>query len=251
SFTGRRRLGAAAGEPKRPKRVRAPFPFGHGIPWAKAIDLNPGPPMEGEVQRPLPPAEGEKRGKAVEVSPPFLGGKNWNPMSYSEDTGLFYIAANHWKEDYWTEHVGYNPGSAYLGMGFRIHKMFEDHVGVLRAIDPTTGKVAWEHKEELPLWSGTLATAGGLVFTGTGDGYVKAFDAKSGAELWKFQTGSGIISSPVTWELDGVQYVGITTGYGGAVPLWGGDLADLTTRVTQGGSFWVFKLADVKVSSAK
>jgi len=249
--TDRTKLATAGGEANKPNSVLAAYPFVDGITWAKGIDLKTGRPIENEGQRPPLPAEGEKRGKPVEVSPPFLGGKNWNPMSYSEDTKLFYIAANHWKEDYWTEHVGYNPGSAYLGMGFRIHKMFDDHVGSLRALDPKTGKIVWEHKEELPLWAGTLATAGNLVFTGTGDGFVKAFDAKSGQELWHFQTGSGIVSSPITWEQDGVQYVGITTGYGGAVPLWGGDLADLTTRVTQGGSFWVFKLADVKVSSSK
>ena len=114
----------------------------------------------------------------MEVSPPFLGGKNWNPMAYSQDTGLFYVPANHWKEEYWTEEVNYKKGSAYLGMGFRIKRMYEDHVGSLRAMDPTTGKVVWEHNERLPLWAGVLATKGNLVFTGTGDGYFKAFNAK-------------------------------------------------------------------------
>lgn len=71
---------------------------------------------------------------------------------------------------------------------------------------------------------------------------MKAFDAKTGKELWKFQTGSGIVSSPVTWTQDGEQYIGIASGYGGAVPLWGGDMADLTKPVSQGGSFWAFKL---------
>jgi alcohol dehydrogenase (cytochrome c) len=127
-------------------------------------------------------------------------------------------------------------------MGFRIKRLFEDHVGILRAMNPTTGKVVWEHKEKLPLWAGVLATKGNLVFTGTGDGYFKAFDAKNGKELWKFQTGTGIISPPITWEQDGEQYIGVTTGYGGAVPLWGGDMAELTKPVAQGGSFWVFKL---------
>lgn len=126
--------------------------------------------MEREGQRPPLPEPGQKHGKAVEVSPPFLGGKNWNPMAYSQDTGLF-VPANHWKEDYWTEEVSYTKGSAYLGMGFRIKRMYDDHVGSLRAMDPVSGKVVWEHKEHLPLWAGVLATAGNLVFTGTGDGY--------------------------------------------------------------------------------
>ena len=94
----------------------------------------------------------------------------------------------------------------------------------------------------MPLWAGTMTTKGGLVFTGTSDGYVKAFDAKNGKQLWAFQTGSGVVSVPSTWEMDGKQYIGISSGYGGAVPLWGGDMADQTKLVSQGGSFWVFEL---------
>ncbi len=248
-ITDRAKLAASGGDINRPTSLIAAYPFVDGITWAKGFDLKTGRPIEVAGQRPPLPEEGQERGKPVEVSPPFLGGKNWNPMAYSEDTGLFYIPANHWKEDYWTEQVHYKEGAAYLGMGFRIHKLFDDHVGTLRALDPKTGKIVWEHKEELPLWAGVMTTAGNLVFTGSGDGHLKAFDAKSGKELWSFQTGSGVVGSPITWEMDGVQYVGIASGYGGAVPLWGGDMADLTTRVTQGGSFWVFKLADTKVSS--
>lgn len=220
------------------------FPFVDGITWAKEIDLKTGRPVENPGQRPARLQPGETRSPVVEVSPPFLGGKNWNPMAYSQDTGLFYVPANHWKEDYWTEEVEYKPGSAYLGMGFRIKRLFDDHVGILRAMDPTTGKVVWEHKEPMPLWAGVLATKGNLVFTGTGDGYFKAFDAKNGKELWKFQVGTGIVSPPVTWEMDGQQYIGVTVGYGGAVPLWGGDMAELTKPISQGGAFWVFKLPD-------
>lgn len=218
------------------------FPFVDNITWASGIDLETGRPIENEGQRPPRLEEGQERSEAIEVSPPFLGGKNWNPMAYSRDTGLFYIPANHWKEDYWTEEVSYTKGSAYLGMGFRIKRMFDDHVGILRAMDPQTGQVAWEHKEPLPLWAGVLATGGNLVFTGTGDGYFKAFNAETGEQLWQFQTGTGVISPPITWEQDGEQYIGVTTGYGGAVPLWGGDMAELTKPVAQGGSFWVFKL---------
>lgn len=222
--------------------IRA-FPFVDNITWATHIDKT-GRPAEVEGQRPPKPLKGERQGKAIEVSPPFLGGKNWNPMAYSQDTGWFYIPGNHWKEDYWTEHVTYKKGAAYLGQGFRIKKMYDDHVGIFRAMDPLTGDIKWEHKEPLPLWAGVLATKGNLVFTGTGDGYLKAFNAKTGKELWKFQTGSGIISCPVTWTLNGKQYIGVASGYGGAVPLWGGDMADLTKPVPQGGSFWVFEIPD-------
>lgn len=226
----------------KPTSLLAAYPFVPDISWAKGFDLKTGRPIEVEGQRPPPPAPGEKRGKVIKVTPNFLGGKNWNPMSYSPETGLFYIPSNDWSEDYWTENITYKKGAAYLGQGFRIHKQFDDHIGVLRAMDPLTGKIVWEAKEKLPLWAGTLTTKGGLVFTGTSDGYLKAFDAENGKELWKFQTGSGVVSIPVTWEIDGKQYVGIGSGYGGAVPLWGGDIADLTKPISQGGSFWVFEI---------
>lgn len=241
--TDRTQLANGAGYPNKPTALLNAFPFVEGITWAKHIDLKTGRPVEPTPSnRPPLPEGGEAHGKSVFVSPPFLGGKNWNPMSYNPDTGLFYVAANHWGMDYWTEQVTYKPGSAYLGQGFRIKRLFDDHVGTLRALDPRTGKIVWDHKEAFPFWAGTLSTAGGLLFTGTSDGYVKAFDAKTGKELWKFQTGSGIVSSPVTWEQDGEQYIGLASGYGGAVPLWGGDMAQLTKQVNQGGSFWVFKL---------
>ncbi|NOT72842.1 MAG: PQQ-dependent dehydrogenase, methanol/ethanol family [Hyphomicrobium sp.] len=218
------------------------YPMVPGISWAKDWNLATGRPNEVEGQRPPKPAEGETKGKSIEVTPNFLGGTNWMPMAYNQDTKLFYIPTNDWKEDYWTENVTYKKGAAFLGQGFRIHKQFDDHVGVLRAMDPTSGKVVWEHKEAMPLWAGVLTTKGGFVLTGTSDGYVKAFDAKSGKELWKFQTGSGVVSQPVTWEADGKQYIGLASGYGGAVPLWGGDMADQTKQVSQGGSFWVFEV---------
>ncbi len=239
--TDRDQLARGAGYPNKPSSLIGAWPFVDGITWASGFDLESGKPIE-KANRPPLPKDGADKGESVFVSPPFLGGTNWHPMSYSPDTGLFYIPANHWAMDYWTEHVNYKAGSAYLGQGFRIKKLFDDHVGILRAIDPVSGRIAWEHKEAFPLWAGTLTTAGGLIFTGTSDGYLKAFDARNGKELWKFQTGSGIVSVPVTWEMDGEQYVAIQSGYGGAVPLWGGDMADLTKQVTQGGSMWVFKL---------
>ncbi|MEG4642813.1 PQQ-dependent methanol/ethanol family dehydrogenase [Paracoccus sp. APAP_BH8] len=244
-------LSKRGGEINRPTALLNAFPFVDGITWAKGIDLKTGRPIENEGQRPPLPAEGETKGASIEVSPPFLGGKNWNPMSYSQKTGLFYVPANHWTEDYWTENVTYQAGAAYLGQGFRIKRLYDDHIGTLRAFDPTTGEKKWEHKEEFPLWAGTLATAGNLVFTGTSDGFVKGFDAETGAELWKFNTGSGIVSSPITWEMDGKQYLGIASGYGGAVPLWGGDMATLTTQVSQGGSFWVFEIPEELLTASK
>ena len=240
--TDREKLAAGAGYPWKQSALIGAWPFVDGITWTKGFDLKTGMPNVVESQYPPKPKAGEEKGESIFVSPPFLGGTNWMPMSYSPATELFYIPGNHWAMDYWAENVTYKAGAAYLGQGFRIKKLFDDHVGILRAIDPKTGKIAWEHKEQFPLWAGTLTTAGGLLFTGTSDGYVKAFDAKTGKEVWKFQTGSGVVSVPITWEQDGEQYIGIASGYGGAVPLWGGDMAELTKQVNQGGSFWAFKL---------
>lgn len=238
-------------EINKPTALLNAFPFVDEISWASHIDLETGRPVENENQRPPLPAEGETKGATIQVTPPFLGGKNWNPMAYSQKTGLFYIPANNWTEDYWTENFTYQAGAAYLGQGFRIKRLFDDHIGTLRAYNPATGEKVWEHKEDFPLWAGVLATAGDLVFTGTSDGFIKGFHAETGEQLWEFNTGSGVVSSPITWEMDGKQYLGIASGYGGAVPLWGGDMATLTTQVSQGGSYWVFEIPDELLALAQ
>ena len=209
--------------------------------WANGIDMKTGRPNFIPANRPGAP-NGVEKGTTVFASPSFLGGKNWMPMAYSKDTGLFYVPSNDWGMDIWNEPIAYKKGAAYLGAGFTIKPIAEDHIGALRAMDPATGKIVWEYKNKAPLWGGVLATRGNLVFTGTPEGYLKAFDAKTGAELWKFQTGSGVVGSPVTWEQDGEQYVAVMSGWGGAVPLWGGEVAKTFKEISQGGSLWVFKL---------
>ena len=163
-------------------------------------------------------------------------------MAYSQDTGLFYVPSNEWGMDIWNEPVSYKKGAAYLGSGFTIKSVYEDHIGSLKAIDPKTGKTVWEYKNNAPLWGGVLATAGNLVFTGTPEGYLMGFDAKTGEEVYRFNTGSGIVGSPVTWEMDGEQYLSILSGWGGAVPLWGGEVAKRVKDINQGGTVWTFKL---------
>lgn len=209
--------------------------------WANGINLKTGRPNYNDDNRPGAPS-GTEKGKVVFASPSFLGGKNWMPMAYSKDTGLFYVPSNDWGMDIWNEPIAYKKGSAYLGAGFTIKPIAEDHIGALRAMDPTTGKIVWEYKNKAPLWGGVLTTAGNLVFTGTPEGYLKAFNAKTGEELWKFNTGSGVVGSPITWEQDGEQYVAVMSGWGGAVPLWGGEVAKTFKEISQGGSLWVFKL---------
>ncbi|MCO4893066.1 PQQ-dependent methanol/ethanol family dehydrogenase [Cupriavidus sp. WGtm5] len=220
------------------------FPFVNKITWASGIDLKSGRPNYVAEGRPGDPAaaNGEKKGKSVFAAPGFLGGKNQQPMAYSPQTGLFYVPANEWGMDIWNEPISYKKGAAFLGAGFTIQPLNEDYIGSLRAINPKTGKIVWEVKNGAPLWGGAMTTAGGLVFWGTPEGYLKAADAKTGKELWQFQTGSGVVAPPVTWEENGEQFVAVVSGWGGAVPLWGGEVAKRVNFLEQGGSVWVFKL---------
>ncbi|MCK6396140.1 MAG: PQQ-dependent methanol/ethanol family dehydrogenase [Zoogloea sp.] len=224
------------------------FPFVKDITWAKGFDMNTGRPIYVDENRPGDPsgsADG-KKGKNVFAAPSFLGGKNQQQIAYNPQTGLFYVPANEWGMDIWNEPVSYKRGAAYLGAGFTIKALHDDYIGSLRAVDPTTGKIVWENKNFAPLWGGVLTTGGNLTFYGTPEGYLKALDAKTGKEVWSFQTGSGVVAPPVTWMEGGEQYVAVVSGWGGAVPLWGGDVARRVNFLEQGGSVWVFKLHNGK-----
>ncbi|SNS91049.1 PQQ-dependent methanol/ethanol family dehydrogenase [Antarctobacter heliothermus] len=219
------------------------YPFVKDITWAEGLDEN-GRPIYVEDNRPGDPAAAAdgKKGEVVFSAPGFLGGKNWMPMAYSQKTSLFYVPSNEWGMDIWNEPITYKKGAAYLGSGFTIKPNYEDHIGSLKAIDPATGEWKWEYKNNAPLWSGVMTTAGGLVFFGTPEGEFIALDDETGEVLWKFQTGSGIVGQPVTWEMEGEQYVSIASGWGGAVPLWGGEVAKKVNYLNQGGTVWTFKL---------
>jgi alcohol dehydrogenase (cytochrome c) len=220
------------------------FPFVKKITWATGVDLKTGRPNMVAENRPGDPTLGDgKKGASVFSAPSFLGGKNQMPMAYSPDTKLFYVPANEWGMEIWNEPIAYKKGAAYLGAGFTIKTINDDYIGALRAIDPKTGKIAWEVKNGAPLWGGVLTTGGNLVFWGTPEGFLKAADAKTGKVVWEFQTGSGVVAPPVTWEQNGTQYVAVASGWGGAVPLWGGDVAKKVNYLEQGGSLWVFKLS--------
>jgi len=220
------------------------FPFVTKTTWATGIDLKTGRPNFVPENRPGDPAgaggDGNK-GKSVFAAPAFLGGKNQMPMAYSPKTGLFYVPTNEWGMEIWNEPVTYKKGAAYLGAGFTIKPLYDDYIGSLRAVNPKTGKIEWEVKNEAPLWGGVL-TVGDMVVWGTPEGYLKAADAKTGKILWQFQTGSGIVAPPVTWMQDGEQYISVVSGWGGAVPLWGGEVAKKVNFLEQGGSVWTFKL---------
>ncbi|WP_435661564.1 PQQ-dependent methanol/ethanol family dehydrogenase [Leisingera caerulea] len=218
-------------------------PFVKDITWAERID-DTGRPVFNEDNRPGNPADAAdgNKGEVIFASPSFLGGKNWMPMAFSQNTGNFYVPSNEWGMDIWNEPISYKKGAAYLGAGFTIKPNYEDHIGSLKAIDPDTGEIKWEFKNDAPLWAGVMTTAGGLVFTGTPEGRFIAFDDETGEELWSFQTGSGIVGQPITWEQNGEQYVSVISGWGGAVPLWGGEVAKKVNYLNQGGMLWTFRL---------
>ena len=225
-------------------KLQNAFPFVKKITWASSIDLKTGRPNFIAANRPSDPTKGEdgKKGSTVFSAPAFLGAKNQMPMAYSPQTKLFYVPANEWGMDIWNEPISYKKGGAFLGAGFTIRPINDDYIGALRAMDPKSGKIVWEIKNTAPLWGGVMTTAGGLVFYGTPEGFLKAVDAKTGKELWKFQTGSGVVAPPVTWIDGDTQYVAVVSGWGGAVPLWGGEVAKKVNFLEQGGSVWVFKL---------
>ena len=187
------------------------------ISWAKEVDKKTGRPVEMPGVR--------YTDAAAFIKPGPLGGHNWQPMSYNPQTGLVYIPAQDTLFIYSPDKkFEYKPGAWNTGIDFSI---FKDPVplmpGFLLAWDPVNQKERWR----VPLasfWNGgTLTTAGNLVFQGTSDGRFVAYSADKGAKAWEASIGTGIIASPVTYELDGVQYVSIMAGWGGAFPLTGGD----------------------------
>jgi alcohol dehydrogenase (cytochrome c) len=220
------------------------FPFVDKITWAKGLDPKTGRPIYDETFRPGNPADSKdgKKGKSVNAVPSFLGGKNWMPVAYSQDTELFYVPSNEWSMDIWNEPTAYKKGAAYLGAGFTIKANNDKFIGVLRAMDPKTGKEVWRYNNYAPLWGGVLATKGNLVFFGSPEGYLRGLNAKTGEVEYEFNTGSGIVGSPVTWEQDGEQFLSVVSGWGGAVPLWGGEVAKRVKHLNQGGTVWTFKL---------
>ena len=186
-------------------------------------------------------------GKQVFTCPSFLGGKNWWPIAVDPQTHMAYVPTMHTCMTIKGGKVSYKAGLPFLGESFNVMRdpAFPDAWGSVQAIDVNTGKQAWEFPSKLPWNDGMLATAGGLVFSGSADGYLYAFDAKTGDVKWKSpQMTSGIIGVPSTWQVGGKQYVGIWAGWGGATPIWGGDMAkDPGVKgIPVGGHLYVFAL---------
>jgi len=180
------------------------------VNWAKGVDLKTGKPIEN-------PEKLTTSAKNIkDICPSAMGGKNQQPVAYSPRTSLFYVPTNNLCMDYEGVEVKYQAGQPYVGAIVVSHPGPGGNRGEFIAWDPTTGKKVWGIKESLANWGGALATAGDVVFYGTMEGWLKAIDAKSGKELWKFKTPSGIIGNPMTYSgPDGKQYVAVLSGIGG------------------------------------
>ena len=202
-----------------------------GINWTTGLDPKDGRPQVDETMRPI------SGGATIEpIVPGLEGGTNWFPMAYNPDLGYVFFATNHWAMAMtaWPpEDVVYREGEVYMGVDYQMYRL-EDDIGYIKAFDVANKKFVWETASPLPLFSGMLATASGLVFTGDQLGFAQALDARTGEVLWKFQTGSGINASPITYELDGTQYVAILSGLGGDPSFYFSG--------PKGGTLWVFAL---------
>mgnify|MGYP003385400968 CR=1 FL=1 len=209
------------------------------VNWATGYDKNGRPIVNPAVRDMKNP---------YDIIPGPFGGHNWHSMSFSSKTGLAYFPAQNipvsMSEDpNWSEFGSNVPGQPMSGTGWNTGVLLNPTpptskpFGRLLAWDPVKQKEAWRYEHVAPWNGGTLVTAGDLVFQGTGDARLMAFHAKTGEVLWQSATGTGIIAAPITYELEGEQYLSIAVGWGGIV--------GLTLRATEldtPGTVYTFKL---------
>ncbi len=220
---------------------------------SKGVDLKTGRLISNEEKAP-------KVGKVIrDIAPASPGSKDWEPSAYSPKTGWMYIPHLNLSMDFEGVEANYIAGTPYLGANVKMYGDASGNRGEFCAWDPVQRRKTWTIPEKFPVFSGTMATAGDVVFYGTLDGWFRAVDARNGHELWSFKTGSGIIGQPVTFlGPDGKQYVAVLSGIGGWIgaivagdldprdPTAGGGLAnavtDLKGKVDVGGTLYVFSL---------
>jgi PQQ-dependent dehydrogenase (methanol/ethanol family) len=233
-------------------QVLSAEPFVH-ITTTEGVDLSTG-------QLKYNPKKQPRTGEVVrEICPVSPGGKDWQPSAWSPRTRLLYIPHQNMCQDAETYDVSYIAGTPYVGLDNKMYPGPGGNRGLFTAWDVAAGRKRWQIPERFPVWSGALATAGDVVFYGTMDGWFKAVDARSGAPLWQFKTGSGIIGQPIAYRgPDGKQYVAILAGVGGwagAIVSGGLDprdgtaaagfvnaMKDLPNYTGKGGTLYVFAL---------
>jgi PQQ-dependent dehydrogenase (methanol/ethanol family) len=185
-----------------------------------------------------------------DICPASPGTKDWQPSAFSPRTGLIYITHQNLCMDYEGVEASYISGTPYVGANVKMYAGPGGNRGEVTAWDPAAGKALWKLKENFPVYSGALATAGDVVFYGTMDGWAKAVDARSGRELWKFKVGSGVIAPPMTYRgPDGKQYVAFLCGVGG----WAGAVVsgDLDTRDATAAAGFANAMKDLKQATTK
>ncbi|MFL5402994.1 MAG: methanol/ethanol family PQQ-dependent dehydrogenase [Gemmatimonadales bacterium] len=237
---------------RRTGEVLSADPYGY-ITTSKGVDFKTGRLIEVEEKAPV-------TGKVIrEICPAAPGMKDWQPSSFSPRTGLVYIPHQNLCQDEEAGEANYIEGTPYVAAIVKMYAGPGGNRGVLTAWDPIGRKAVWEVKEKFPVWSGTVVTAGDVVFYGTMDGWFKALDARTGKQLWQFKTGSGIIGQPVVYRgPDGKEYVAVLSGVGGwagAVVAGGLDvrdssaalgfvnaMKDLPQATTKGGMLYAFAL---------
>jgi PQQ-dependent dehydrogenase (methanol/ethanol family) len=237
---------------RRTGQVLNATPFGY-VNAYKGVDLKSGKPIPNHEKDP-------KVGRVVrDICPAAPGLKDWNPSAFSPVTGLVYIPHNNLCMDFGAMEANYIAGTPYVGSDVKMYAGPGGNRGTFTAWDPVNHRKVWEIKEDLPLWSPALVTAGGLVFYGTMDGWFKAVDARTGKQVWQFKAGSGIIGQPISYRgPDGRQYLAVICGVGG----WSGAIVsaqmdprdptgalgfanamkDLPMKTTAGGMLYVFTI---------
>ena len=221
--------------------------------WSTGVDMKTGRPVLDTSKVPF-------RGKKVlDICPSLEGGKNQQPAAFSPATGLFYVPTNNLCMDFEARDVAYIPGTPYIGANAPEKGGPGGYRGEFMAWDAAAGRKVWGIKEPYPVWGGALATKGGVVFYGTLDGWFKAVDARTGALLWKFKVGSGVVGNPIAYTgPDGKQYIAVYSGLGGDMGLLiagdvasnlpydvrerGSTLPDLSRWTSWGGMLFVFSL---------
>ena len=199
------------------------------VNWATHVDMKTGRP---EVVKQYSTQAGGEDHNSQNICPAALGSKDQQPAAFSPVTKLFYVPTNHVCMDYEPFKVSYTAGQPYVGATLSMFPPKGDnHLGNFIAWDAGQGKIVWSDPEPFSAWGGALATAGGVVFYGTLEGYLKAVDMQTGKELYRFKTPSGIIGNVMTYEHGGKQYVAVLSGVGG----WAGiGMAAGLTKDTDG-----------------
>jgi alcohol dehydrogenase (cytochrome c) len=221
-------------------------PFVDRLTWTDGLDENGRPNAydpEKKIQYYLPGTAPSRENPLGRSCPGNMGGKNWPPTAYNPDHQLYYIpvieSCNEMTNEEMIPGESYKPREWFTGGGPR---QFEPIYGSLTAIDVTTGEVSGKYKTTYPLLGGVLTTAGDLVFTGLPGGEVVALDAQTLGELWRFETGSGVNAPPMTYSVNGKQYVAVLVGLGGAWPKWFVDGTKGLEKVEPSSMLYVFSL---------